>query len=362
MIQDAPASGTPLSAAFLARMAREIKQVSYFKIETAGAASKLRELIRLGGDDVEGPWDGEEAITLLPDLDAGATGAMTGGGCIITLPSQRFNAEELFDEVDRLRANSISIVGLAFATPMLEVLDANPGRWDLSCVARIGSSGTVWSHDNKQALLKHLPPGAMLMDSLGSSEAVGLGGFYSEPTGTTVRLSTVVSETLAGSRFSADFALVNRYAGDLETFYPQNDRFGFALSDSSGDLLNIDFSPTSVEDIRQVSVNGTLLTPNGIMASDYNTPLWYSLGITFTANGSDLDYSLTLAGGSVTYQGTLSGKAAATLSGIGVDYDVTGAIAGSNYLVVDNISIPEPSVSLTSLLALGLLVLRRRRA
>ena len=80
MIQDAPASGTPLSAAFLARMAKELQQVSYFKIETAGAASKLRELIRLGGDAIEGPWDGEEAITLLPDLDAGATGAMTGGG------------------------------------------------------------------------------------------------------------------------------------------------------------------------------------------------------------------------------------------------------------------------------------------
>lgn len=79
MIQDAPMSGTTLSAAFLARMAKEIKQVSYFKIETAGAASKLRELIRLGGDTIEGPWDGEEAITLLPDLDAGATGAMTGG-------------------------------------------------------------------------------------------------------------------------------------------------------------------------------------------------------------------------------------------------------------------------------------------
>ena len=80
MIQDAPASGTVLSAAFLARMAQEIEQVSYFKIETAGAASKLRELIRLGGAAIEGPWDGEEAITLLPDLDAGATGAMTGGG------------------------------------------------------------------------------------------------------------------------------------------------------------------------------------------------------------------------------------------------------------------------------------------
>ena len=80
MIQDAPAAGTPLSPAFLARMAREIEHVAYFKIETAGAATKLRELIRLGGDAIEGPWDGEEAITLLPDLEAGATGAMTGGG------------------------------------------------------------------------------------------------------------------------------------------------------------------------------------------------------------------------------------------------------------------------------------------
>jgi len=79
MIQDAPVSGTTLSAPFLARMAKEIKQVCYFKIETPGAASKLRELIRLGGDAIEGPWDGEEAITLIPDLDAGATGAMTGG-------------------------------------------------------------------------------------------------------------------------------------------------------------------------------------------------------------------------------------------------------------------------------------------
>jgi 2-keto-3-deoxy-L-arabinonate dehydratase len=44
------------------------------------AAAKLRELIALGGDAIVGPWDGEEAITLMADLDAGATGAMTGGG------------------------------------------------------------------------------------------------------------------------------------------------------------------------------------------------------------------------------------------------------------------------------------------
>jgi len=80
MIQDAPVAGTPLSAPFLARMAREIPNVAYFKIEVAGAAAKLRDLLSLGGDAIEGPWDGEEAITLIPDLDAGATGAMTGGG------------------------------------------------------------------------------------------------------------------------------------------------------------------------------------------------------------------------------------------------------------------------------------------
>lgn len=80
MVQDAPVAGTPMSAAFLAKLARETANVRYFKIETPGAASKLRELIALGGEAIEGPWDGEEAITLWPDLQAGATGSMTGGG------------------------------------------------------------------------------------------------------------------------------------------------------------------------------------------------------------------------------------------------------------------------------------------
>ena len=76
MIQDAPVAGTPLSSDFLARMAREIPNISYFKIEVPMAAAKLRDLIAAGGDSIEGPWDGEEAITLMADLDAGATGTM----------------------------------------------------------------------------------------------------------------------------------------------------------------------------------------------------------------------------------------------------------------------------------------------
>jgi 2-keto-3-deoxy-L-arabinonate dehydratase len=79
MIQDAPVSGTHLPVSLLVKMAKEIENVAYFKIEVPQAALKLRELIAEGGDAIEGPWDGEEAITLMADLDAGATGAMTGG-------------------------------------------------------------------------------------------------------------------------------------------------------------------------------------------------------------------------------------------------------------------------------------------
>ncbi|NLS72080.1 dihydrodipicolinate synthase family protein [Bradyrhizobium brasilense] len=80
MIQDAPVAGTPLSVDFLARMAKELANIRYFKIEVPMAANKLRGLIEKGCAEIEGPWDGEEAITLMADLDAGATGAMTGGG------------------------------------------------------------------------------------------------------------------------------------------------------------------------------------------------------------------------------------------------------------------------------------------
>ncbi|MDP6814379.1 MAG: dihydrodipicolinate synthase family protein [Alphaproteobacteria bacterium] len=76
MVQDAPLSGVVLSVPFLVKLATEIEQVRYFKIETAMAADKLRSLIAAGGAAIEGPFDGEEAITLMADLNAGATGTM----------------------------------------------------------------------------------------------------------------------------------------------------------------------------------------------------------------------------------------------------------------------------------------------
>jgi 2-keto-3-deoxy-L-arabinonate dehydratase len=80
MVQDAPLSGVTLSVPFLIRLARAVPSVRYFKIETPGAAAKLRGLIEAGEREgegiIEGPFDGEESITLMADLDAGATGTM----------------------------------------------------------------------------------------------------------------------------------------------------------------------------------------------------------------------------------------------------------------------------------------------
>lgn len=106
--------------------------------------------------------------------------SFNNGGTVALLPSRRFDAVELWNEAERLKATGIVLVGLAFSTPMLEALEANPGRWDLSSVKTMSSSGSMWSQENKRGLLRHVT-NATIMDSLGSSEAVGLGASASAP-------------------------------------------------------------------------------------------------------------------------------------------------------------------------------------
>jgi fatty-acyl-CoA synthase len=103
-----------------------------------------------------------------------AIGAIVGGGSVVTLPSLRFDPHELWQAVARHRVQSIAIVGDAFAKPMLRALDEKPGEYDLSSLALIVSSGVMWSPEVKQGLLRH-HPNLLLVDSFGSSEAVGFG-------------------------------------------------------------------------------------------------------------------------------------------------------------------------------------------
>ena len=84
MLQDAPLSGIELTIPLLTKMAREIEMLSLLKIESVGTAAKLDTLLAAAGDHIDGPFDGEESITLLADLEAGATGTMTSA----TMPDQ----------------------------------------------------------------------------------------------------------------------------------------------------------------------------------------------------------------------------------------------------------------------------------
>jgi fatty-acyl-CoA synthase len=99
---------------------------------------------------------------------------LSGGGSIVTTSGNGFDAVRLFDSVDRDRAESVIIVGDAFARPMLKALEEHRGRWSLESLKLIISSGVMWSREVKEALIEHLP-NTIMADMFGSSEAVGFG-------------------------------------------------------------------------------------------------------------------------------------------------------------------------------------------
>jgi 3-oxocholest-4-en-26-oate---CoA ligase len=99
---------------------------------------------------------------------------LSRGGAISLLKENSFDAVDLLDTVARDRVATLMWVGDAFARPVLAALDANPGRWDLSSLRTIMSSGVIFSTDVKMALLKHMPR-VTIDDVFGSSETMSLG-------------------------------------------------------------------------------------------------------------------------------------------------------------------------------------------
>jgi acyl-CoA synthetase (AMP-forming)/AMP-acid ligase II len=94
-------------------------------------------------------------------------------GSITSMQGRSFSAEEFLDTVQTLDINSTSIVGDAFAKPILRALDAEPDRWDTSSLRVVVSSGVMWSKATKDGLLQHNSR-LILVDALGSSEAIGM--------------------------------------------------------------------------------------------------------------------------------------------------------------------------------------------
>ena len=154
------------------------RQDDLFYILNGGAMRKLPEdsLDAARAELANGPGVvGMPACPLMHGTGALSTmSIMCGGGTVVTLEGRKLDPKELLDAVQSERVNAMAIVGDAFAKPLLAALDAEPGRWDISSLMLIVSSGVMWSEATKQGLLRH-HPGMLLADSLGSSEAVGMG-------------------------------------------------------------------------------------------------------------------------------------------------------------------------------------------
>lgn len=102
-----------------------------------------------------------------------AMSVLSSGGSVVMPESRHFDVEALLDLIESRRVTEMSIVGDAFAKPILAALDAHPGRWDVSSLWLIISSGVMWSAEVKDGLLRHNPK-LTLADTLGSSEAIGM--------------------------------------------------------------------------------------------------------------------------------------------------------------------------------------------
>ena len=103
-----------------------------------------------------------------------AVGAMAAGGTCITLTSRSFEPKLALENITKHKVTQVTIVGDAFARPMLEVLDENPEEYDISSVSVINSSGVMWTREIKAGLLKH-NENLLLSDAFSSSEAIGIG-------------------------------------------------------------------------------------------------------------------------------------------------------------------------------------------
>jgi acyl-CoA synthetase (AMP-forming)/AMP-acid ligase II len=98
---------------------------------------------------------------------------LAGGGTIFLLAGRSFSPTELLDTIEGEHITEVTIVGDAFAKPILRELDNEPERWDISSLWLMVSSGVMWAEETKAGLLRHNPR-LLCVDTLGSSEAVGL--------------------------------------------------------------------------------------------------------------------------------------------------------------------------------------------
>jgi len=99
---------------------------------------------------------------------------LLAGNTVVLNPARSLVGEEVWSIVASEKVNALSIVGDAMAVPLLDSLEANPDRWDLSSIFSVGSGGAVFSESKQEAFRQHFP-NVFITNSFGSSESGNMG-------------------------------------------------------------------------------------------------------------------------------------------------------------------------------------------
>ncbi|MDO8539937.1 MAG: dihydrodipicolinate synthase family protein [Opitutaceae bacterium] len=123
MVQDHPVSGVAMNAEFLTRLAREIENVSYFKLEFTQSPFKMARVLAQAGAAVRGMFGGESGIYFLEEYERGGRGTMPA--CYLP---------RVFSETFRLLEAGATKEAHAFFTPYVPLLNfelrmANRNLW-----------------------------------------------------------------------------------------------------------------------------------------------------------------------------------------------------------------------------------------
>jgi len=152
----------------------------FFSALGGGDALQLGNVIKTPAELAERVMrPGMTALPLPPLMHASAQwlafATLFGGGKLVTLPSGHFDPAAAWSLVGKESVNVVVVVGDAMAGPLLDELEAHPGRYDTSSLIAVGSGGAVLSPSTKRRLAKLLP-GRIVADAFGSSETGQLGG------------------------------------------------------------------------------------------------------------------------------------------------------------------------------------------
>ncbi len=151
-----------------------------FAVGSRSAAPKQVEDVPAFIEALAERGDPPVALTACPLMHGtgmwlGAMMPLLAGGTVVTISKLGLDPHLIWNEVERNRCTGVTIVGDAFAKPMLEALNEAKARgnpYDISSLQQIVSSGVMWSAEVKASLLEHQD--MTLLDTMGSTEG-GLG-------------------------------------------------------------------------------------------------------------------------------------------------------------------------------------------